>query len=192
MKSKILSSIKHNLHKLLNYSIYVIYKFDDINKTNSQSGSGYDFQIISRDDLVNSTHDISTQAWYSGEEAIVFACIIDQKIVSICAYWYGSRYKNRNFWPLKKYEAKLVQLFTLPENRGQGIASELIRYSSEAMLEMRFTKLYSRVWHSNYPSRKAFENNKWTAIAIVFELKPFTKYRPLRFSVNLRGKKSRT
>lgn len=189
MKSLFFNYIKSFLHFILDYSIYVIYQYDLAENINSLNND-YEFRIISQHDLAKCDNQlISKNAWYAGEGSHTFACFKDKNIISICVYWYGERYKkNRNFWPLQNHEAKLVQLFTLPKNRGQGIASMLISYSSKMMVKQKFKNLFSRVWHSNLPSRKAFEKNNWNAIATVIEINPIKKFKPFRYCITRRIK----
>jgi len=175
--------------RILNYGIYVIYQYQGVQGAGNSSLDDYEFREVKPEALESSLIEtIKEQAWYGGDGSQLFACILDEQIVSVCAYWYGERYLQRNFWPLKKNEAKLVQLFTAPEARGKGIAQKLIQYSSQKMVEKGFKGLYARVWHSNYPSRKAFQNSQWDTIATVIELHPVKKLKPIRLRV---GKSTR-
>lgn len=94
---------------------------------------------------------VREQRWYAGEGAISFAYLEQERIVGACFYWFGARYRERNFWPLSEHEAKLVQVVTTPEMRGRGVARRLIESSANDMLNRGFARLYARIWHSNAP-----------------------------------------
>jgi GNAT superfamily N-acetyltransferase len=116
---------------------------------------------------------IRDQVSYAGEEARVFVAEADGQPIGLCSYWYGERYRRRNFWPLRAGEAKLVQVIVDPLYRGRGIATALIDTSSALMRLAGFGRLYARVWHSNYPSLKAFKKADWRKVAFVVEISPF-------------------
>jgi GNAT superfamily N-acetyltransferase len=124
------------------------------------------------------------QAGYCGSESLCFGCFLNNQLVGVCFYWYGSRYKKRNFWPLKEREAKLVQIIVIPEMRGHGVATTLIRCSALEMAHLGFVSLYARIWHSNQPSLSAFGSAGWHRVAFVVEISPFRTSRPVRIRKN--------
>ncbi len=126
---------------------------------------------------------IRSQTEYLGAGAWAFACLDGPRVVGLCFYWAGERYKRRNFWPLADDEAKLVQIVTLPEMRGRGIAGDLIAWSSRAMFAQGFRQLFARIWHSNKPSWRAFERAHWTRAALVVEISPLNRAKPLRIRI---------
>lgn len=135
------------------------------------------------------------QAWYGGPESRIFACFearekeasLGQRAepLALCAYWYGPRYAQRNFWPLQPGEAKLVQIITSERARGRGAASHLIQASTAILRAEGWTRLYARVWHSNTPSLRAFERAGWLPIALVLEFHLFGRKSPTRFTRRL-------
>lgn len=128
------------------------------------------------------------QTGYLGEDSFGFACFDGERIVGVCIYWFGERYKTkRNFWPLAEHQAKLVQIITLPEMRGRQVASTLIALSNRAMLEKGFDCNFARIWHSNTPSLRAFERAGWRYVATVVEVNPFRLRRPLRLQLSKSG-----
>jgi GNAT superfamily N-acetyltransferase len=129
---------------------------------------------------------IREQASYAGAGSRAYACFNGDRIVSVCFYWFGDRYLKRNFWPLAEHEAKLVQIVTLPDMRGRGIASLLIAFSSSEMRKDGFCRLYARIWHSNKPSMIAFERACWHRIATVIEVNPCRLSRPFRIRFGAR------
>lgn len=128
---------------------------------------------------------IMEQRAFFGEDSLAYACYEDDRIIAACFYWHGLRYLRRNFWPLRENEAKLVQIITLPEARGKGVAPVLIGDSFEDVAKKGFDTAYARVWHSNIPSHRAFEKAGWKKIALVFEINPFRRPRPIRIRLNL-------
>jgi len=123
---------------------------------------------------------VRKQAAYAGEDARAYACWLDDRIVGVCFYWWGKRYLQRNFWPLRENEAKLVQIITLPEARGLGVATALIAASCQDMGHCGFGYVFARIWHSNFPSWRAFERAGWKRIALVIEINPLRQSKPLR------------
>jgi len=169
------------------YGIYDIYHCSHIeNSDNRQYNTNADtilFCSIAKDDVINSNNkQINEAVWYFGHDAHCYACLVNGVIVSICCYWSGTRYRlTRNFWPLKQHEAKLVHIITISEMRGKKLAQQLIKFSSEAMLKKGFTTLYARIWHSNVPSRRAFENCNWKYLCTKVEIFPLSGKLPIRF-----------
>lgn len=118
---------------------------------------------------------------YSGEGAIGFGLWMRNELASVCWYWAGNRYRQRNFWPLAESEAKLVHIATAHRHRGKGLATRLITHSANAMGNIGFQRLFARVWHSNKPSIQTFERAGWRYVAFVMEIKPFNGKRHLRW-----------
>lgn len=123
---------------------------------------------------------MSEQAGYAGADAQAYACFDQGRMVGVCFYWFGARYRQRNFWPLSDGEAKLVQIVSLPDMRGRGVATTLIAASCRDMLQKGFSRLYARIWHSNVPSLCAFERAGWTRVAFVAEINPLRRSQPVR------------
>ena len=147
--------------------------------------STYDIRSVGAMDIDTSPATlIREQVWYCGPGSHAYACFADGTIVGVCFYWFGERYRSRNFWPLGNGEAKLVQIVALPEMRGRGVATQLIEESGLDMARQGFDRMYARVWHSNTPSLRAFEKAGCRQIALVIEVNPFRRARPIRFTFN--------
>ena len=188
MINSLIKTVKNIIHSILNYSIFVIYKCGGVSKRAGEPQENYEIRLITKEDIMNSDDAlIYEQGWYGGEGSCIFACIVDERIVALCVYWYGDRYLTRNFWPLKEKEAKLVQVYTLPDVRGKGLAPMLIQYSADVMMEQGFVTLFARIWHSNHSSRKAFERSNWVAVSTVVEIQPVTGIKPFKFCINKKG-----
>lgn len=121
---------------------------------------------------------------YAGDEALLFGCFLGQRLIGICAYWFGGRYREkRNFLKLAPDEAKLVQIVLLPEWRGCGFGRKLIIDSGRAVIAHGFVRLYARVWHSNTASKRAFRQAGWRDLGSVLELYPLRRSRPWHVSL---------
>lgn len=171
------------------YAIYYVYGvsrragFKEVPRT-----PDFAYFSLDRDQLATSPEPlIREQVGYSGTESTAFGCAQDGTVVAACHYWYGDRYRTRNFWPLAEDEAKLVQIVTAPRARGKGIATALIAYSANEMFRLGFNRLYARVWHSNVPSLSAFERAGWLRVALVIEIAPFGRRTPLRMQFRWRS-----
>lgn len=177
--------IKHIARFLLGeYQIYRIYaraRTDNRHQTESPLLE-FEFSVIDQRQMESSTDEaIRSRAWYLGKDSNAFGCLKDGKIVGVCFYWHGERYRaERNFWPLASDEAKLVEIFTLPEMRGKGAGKSLIAYAESEMFARGYQSLFARIWHSNTPSIKAFENAGWRHVATVIEFRLFGIGKPIR------------
>jgi GNAT superfamily N-acetyltransferase len=120
------------------------------------------------------------QAGFFGVGAHAYGCWYQGRLVGLCVYWFGDRYRTRNFWPLEDGEAKLVQVVVVPQVRARGVASWLIAQSREHMQGRGFGRMFARIWHSNVPSLRAFQNAGWGRVATVLEVDPLRLGRPWR------------
>lgn len=171
------------------YSIYQIYECASSDVPLSRPATNTTFRVTPVDAFaINSSADslIREQAEYAGPGSQAYACFDHDRIVGVCFYWFGDRYMKRNFWPLHNGEAKLVQIISLPDMRSRGVATLLIAGSYRDMVQKGFSRTFARIWHSNTPSKKAFEYAGWKQIALVLEINPFRQTRPIRMCFNLR------
>ncbi|MFZ6748700.1 GNAT family N-acetyltransferase [Undibacterium sp. Ren11W] len=178
-----------SLAKILlgDYAVYYIYtrSAKDFSLHDSKSSAAFKVIPVDAAEILKSQDPlIRQQVGYSGVGANAYACLEGQRIVGLCFYWFGERYQERNFWPLLEHEAKLVQIISLAEMRGRGIASRLIQSSCQDLLEQGFVQVYSRIWHSNIPSIKAFERAGWVRISLVIEINPLRRVRPIKLRIN--------
>lgn len=170
------------------YSPYYIYCLA-CDRIAASQAPDHELSVRSIDDSILASTESAVmreQADYFGAESLGFGCFLEDRLVGLCFYWYGDRYRQRNFWPLQDGEAKLVQIIVLPEARGRGVATMLIDRSAVEVARQGFRKLYARIWHSNVPSLRAFERAGWQRIALVVEINPFRSARPIRFCKRLR------
>ena len=178
---------KQLLHLLFgDYAVFHIYTCATATATATPPYSPTTVRFTVREvgaaELARSTdHLICEQAGYLGNDSFAFACFDGERIVGVCFYWFGARYKTRNFWPLAEHQAKLVQIITVPEMRGHQVASTLVALSTHAMLGKGFDCNFARIWHSNTPSLRAFERAGWRYVVTVAEVNPLRVRRPLRF-----------
>ena len=169
------------------YSAYYIYASPAVATVPVRRQANSPFRVGPVDALaITSSQDplIREQAGYGGPGSHAYACFEENRIVGICFYWFGDRYRTRNYWPLVESEAKLVQIVSILEMRGRGVATQLIARSSQDMMEKGFSRVYARIWHSNIPSLRAFERAGWTRVALVIEVNPLRRKKPIRLRFN--------
>jgi RimJ/RimL family protein N-acetyltransferase len=165
------------------YAAYYIYSRSTENTSQNRIESRGGFRVEMVDEFaLNSSIEplIRKQAGYGGFGSHAYACFDDDRIVGVCFYWFGDRYRKRDFWPLLNGEAKLVQVISLPEFRGRGVATMLIVSSCQDMMQKGFSRVYARVWHSNTPSLCALKRAGWARVALVVEMNPLRRNYPVR------------
>jgi RimJ/RimL family protein N-acetyltransferase len=179
-----MKQLLRKLAKLLlgNYSLYYIYCCKaGAGERPAASTSGLRFAPVENAQVESSNEDlIADQSAYLGSDTHVYACFQGARIVAVCFFWHGARYRQRNFWPLAHDEAKLVQIVVTPRMRGRGVATSLIACAAEDMVQRGYRCLYARIWHSNKPSWRAFERAGWVRVAVVIEARPLPFLAPLR------------
>jgi ribosomal protein S18 acetylase RimI-like enzyme len=117
------------------------------------------------------------------EDTVVLGAFIDGERASACWIWWGERYRReRNFWPLKEGEAKLVHIETNPKFRGRGVAVALLRHAEWVMKQRGFTRMFARIWHNNEPSVRAFTKAGFKYEHFVLEIEPLRFGKRLRLS----------
>lgn len=174
----ILKVLKLNLRRVLrDFEIYNIFC----------CFSSFDFQLSSPELVeINASIceespylEIQNLSSYDGLDAKGYGILVDGILVCGCWYWYGERYiKDRGFWPLKDKEAKLVQITTAENARGQAFAKKLIFASSQAMNAEGFQCLFARIWWHHVSSERAFVAAGWRRIATVIRFQaPFCSRR---------------
>lgn len=179
--------VKKLIHMLCgDYSIYYIYSqsHEDL-PTFSEKTTTFSVKRVDAAAIESSADSlIREQVGYTGADTRAYACFDNDRIVGVCFYWFGNRYLERNFWPLANREAKLVQIISLPDMRGCGVATLLVSSSFRDMMRQKFHRIYARIWHSNIPSLRAFERAGWARIALVFEINPLRQKNPIRVHFN--------
>lgn len=178
------SLLRKVIHGLFgDYAIYRIYELDLDSPVLVQPAEGVAYQCLNSVESLASASDpdIRRTAGYAGEEAWGFVAYIRSEPVSVCWIWAGKLYSTRNFWPLKEGEAKMVEIVTAKDSRGRGLAPGLVRFAANHMRTQGFHHLYARIWHNNSASLIAFDKAGWRYCALVVELSPLGKKRPLRY-----------
>lgn len=177
------------------YSAYRIYTWAEEDETQPVNFPNDTFQVVPVEpsEIARCVSPlIQDQVNNAGPGSRVYACYEHGNIVSLCFYWFGDRYRQRNFVSLAPGEAKLVQIVTIPERRGHGAASRLIAESCRAMAKEGYHRMYARIWHSNTASIHAFERAGWRRAELILEFRPFSGIRPIRIKLKNRAAKSST
>lgn len=131
----------------------------------------------------SSVPEIRATGKFAGQDARGFCLKESGEVVAVCWFWWGERYRARNFWALGKDEAKLVQVVVAERARGRGLAPRLLRSAAYMMHADGYSQLFARVWHSNHSSLRAFEKAGWDRVAFVATL-GFRGFRsPVRIQV---------
>ena len=146
------------------YEWYRIYQCDleELKPAVPSLSVGYRFETVRAGDVLKAKDpSISRRADYGGEGSRGFAVFHDDEIRCLQWYWFGERYKTRNFWPLSKGEAKSVEIYTSEEYRREGLAAQLKIFSAHEMRDSGYRRLYSRVWHSSRASAGVNEKAGW-------------------------------
>jgi hypothetical protein len=106
----------------------------------------------------------------------------NEQICSLHIIW-GSEYKDnfRNYIPLKKNEAKIIDVITSKKYRGKGHIGKLLSFTEEQMLTKDIDTLLARIWHSNESSKRAFEKKDWKYAGFKLKLNLLKKI-PLSFT----------
>ena len=145
--------LSKKLSRLLirDYSFYRIYG-RSCTDSSALLPKGLRFEAVEKKQI-NSSPDaaIAEHAWSHDRDTHAYACVDSTRIVGLCFFWHGIGCTRRNFWPLGEHEAKLVQLFVLPEKRGQGIARRLIKAATQDMNRQGLNYVHARIWRSNTP-----------------------------------------
>ncbi len=144
---------------------------------------------VGREDmLLADSPELRDQAWYAGEQSIGVGYRIDGRLVAARWIWYGERYKQRGFWPLKEGEAAGMHVFVLPEARGLGIGVKLASYGDQILLKKGFVRTYARVWHNHTVSLKMTRHNGRKQIGWCVEVNPLRRKKPIQFTFKSKGK----
>ncbi len=168
---------------LRDYTFYHIYGRECLGERASLPAE-FRFEPIEKNQIdISQDGMIVEQTWYHSNCTHAYACIEGSRIVGLVFFWYGEGYSKRNFWPLADKEAKLVQLFVLPEMRGRGIGTSLIEFATQDMFCNGFKYVYARIWRSNVSSLQAFEHAGWKRMATVIEIHLRGKLKPFRLEL---------
>lgn len=136
--------------------------------------------------------EIREEAWYAGEDSAPYACALNGDIVSIRFFWFGRRHAAGGLIPLGDGEAEAVRTFTVPEFRGKGLARALGLFSTYDMMVNRgFSKLYSRIWFSNYPAIRA-KLDRFEHISTVVTMQTRIWRKELRWTLPVRKRRVRS
>jgi GNAT superfamily N-acetyltransferase len=167
---------------ICDYDLYRIYCSKHATPTQTQADGTLKLAAIDHSSslTLSTASELRRLRDYAGNEAQGFGAWLDGELAGSCWYWWGSRYLNRNFWPLSDGEAKLVQITVAAAFRRRGVATRLVEYSAAEMMDRGFSALYARIWHSHTSSMAVFEKAGWAPLAFVAEVAIRGLSRPLR------------
>jgi ribosomal protein S18 acetylase RimI-like enzyme len=158
--------VKKAFRVVVPYDLYWIYRAAE-NLPQIPTPPGVAITPVDTEQVKASPHAaINGLVGYGGPESAGFGAWADGKLVAVCWFWWGDRYRTRgNLWPIGSNASKLVQITTDPDFRGRGIAPALITAGVHAIRERGFTEVYARIWHSNRASLHAFQKGGWLRLA---------------------------
>ena len=169
------AAIRGIAHALLgDYELYRMYR-RDLTRDEPPPPAGVTFEPIMSPDVLESSPDpdLKSHAAYAGFGAHGFGAWADGKLAGSCWYWMPERYRrDRNFWPLRDDEAKLVQISVSAGAQGRGIGGALMHYAEARMARLGVRCAYARIWHSNEPSIRMFLRAGWEPVASVMVIRP--------------------
>jgi RimJ/RimL family protein N-acetyltransferase len=143
--------------------------------------------------LVAADEDASIRdtAWCGGDNALGFALLRNDRIVSLQWIWFGPRLKDAAFWSFEPDAAASVQLITVPPARGQGLATALKQLSAARIRAMGFSKLYSRIWWTHTSSLRVSEKAGWKRVGTTYSVTVPWRKAPLEWRRVLTRRASR-
>jgi ribosomal protein S18 acetylase RimI-like enzyme len=138
---------------------------------------GVEMRLLTADDIprLSRSSDPSMRHRFRAARPGVrgFAAWIHDVPVAICSFAFGDEYrKSEGFYDLASSEAELADVYTASECRGRGIATALIRFSTERMHDHGFETLFAKVWHSNASSSRAILSAGWIQSCFFIRLYP--------------------
>ena len=152
--------------------------------------AGYRCEEIAPDELRKSPFPALRDCeWYGGAGAYLYGLRRSDGVVTcLQCLWFGDRFREQGFWPLKDTDAASVHLETAEEERGKGLATFLKQQTAHRMHERGFDRLYSRIWWTNTSSLRVSEKAQWSHIATIVEVTLPQRAKPWRLV--LRGDRS--
>ena len=173
----------------IDYQCFRVYahRLDGIDREEARTRlpQGYRFVQLSAADLeACAVAEIRACASYGGPEAYLFAIARDDgEPVCVQCIWYGTRYRERAFWPLDEREAASMHLVTAESERGKGLATCLKQLSAARLGGENFSCIYSRIWWTNTASLRVSEKAGWQRVGTAFEIRLPWRREPVRHIV---------
>ncbi|MDP4536362.1 GNAT family N-acetyltransferase [Alkalimonas collagenimarina] len=168
------------------YLIFDIYKYDLLGiKEPPSVPAPYKLSQLESTDEILISEDTDLRKCHSAINADSrgFGIWKNNLLLGVCWIWSGEYYKKkRNFLPLKSDEAELVFLSVAKSARGEGLAKLLIQHASYYTKQNQYNKIYARIWHSNTPSIRSFQNAGWFKHSKVIQIHVKGISKPLRFT----------
>jgi RimJ/RimL family protein N-acetyltransferase len=160
----------------------------DLRNYDKPAPSGFDLRKVTSAEEISGAADslLREHAWYAGENAFAFGLWDGDSLVCSCVFWDHRRFHDSSLMTLGEGEAIMVDLVTAPKWRGRGYAPLVIRFAETELKRGGFERLYSWVWHSNEPSKRAFEKAGWSYIAFVVKVTPLGLGKTVRLERRIR------
>ena len=156
------------------YSFYRIYCSPANDREAPKLPSGVQFIRIEEQFLreLRSHRDpaIRKTARYGEEGTYGFALTRSGAPLSLAFYADRDSYQNDTIWALAKQDAALLEILTVEDCRGEGLAPLLIQLSSHAMGRTGKDRLIAWIWWSHRSSQRAFDKAGWRRLGFTASL----------------------
>ena len=164
------------------YQLYRVYRLDRPTQPASLSADQSVVQL-GNDEFAelsaHADHSVRKSVGFDGPGVTAYGLREQGRLASVAFFINREAYYSDSVWPLKPGEAALIELVTLPEQRGKGLAPLLIGHASADMFDRGSSRLYSWLWWTNQPSERAFQKAGWRYTAFSAQFHPFGRTKPI-------------
>jgi RimJ/RimL family protein N-acetyltransferase len=163
-------------HRLFaDYSAYRIYCAPEGGEEQPRLPRGVEFSRLDEQLLrvakEHSSPAVRRTARHGDGQALGFALTRAGALLSLVFYAGRDAYYGDSVWTLEDEDAALLEILTVEEFRGEGLAPLLIRLSSHAMRDAGKKRLICWIWWSHLSSQRAFEKAGWRRIGFTASVK---------------------
>jgi len=178
--------IKWILHALFGaYDAYWVFRFE-LEERGPTVEADPDARALTAEQIAVLPEPLQARASYAGPGAVALGIWCDGKLAAVSWAWSHSRYEGP-IWSIGPGEAFVMDLFTLPEFRGRGLGTRLMRAIARHLWELRYERAFCTVWWTHKTSVFMTERAGWRKEAVVFRIFPFGLRWPLRLRWRVRG-----
>lgn len=166
------------------YHFYKIFYLDLNTISEFNSKADYEFSPLTDPNELEESDctQIQNMTGYAHNGSFGYVARINNKIIAVTYAWSPELYrKQRNFWPLKSSEVKIVQSVTHKDYRSKGVGSQLINFAVSDLKKKGFQKVFGRIWHNHTVSIKMIKKSGWSYAGLIIEIFPFNRERSFRF-----------
>jgi GNAT superfamily N-acetyltransferase len=167
------------------YQVYWIYCYELAARA-AELVPDSDARVLSAEEVRALPSELAGRAHYAGEGAFAFGLFVKGELAAVAWGWDHKRYQY-SLWPIQEGEAFMMDVFTLPRFRGQGLGARLMKAIAREMLDRGYRRAYATVWFTHDASSYMMTSGGWRRVAIVLELHPFGRRRGWRLQKRLKS-----